>query len=267
MKRSVDVKDQEDRIVAIDRPFRLDGRSILVTGATRGIGAAIAAEFAGAGAKLIVTGRDGQQASQFAAELSPDAIGLAYDAADCDAPARLAEAVLARNESLHGLINNAGLMKPHFTYRLGIEEVDLLLRVNVTSPLFLSRALHPLLAATAGASIVNITAAGGHRPLPGLGAYCASKAALINWTTTLAKEWAIDGIRVNGLTPGSTMTDQILPREPEARRRFIEEMSRENLLRRIADPREIARAARFLASDAASYITGTVLVVDGGYLA
>lgn len=103
--------------------------------------------------------------------------------------------------------------------------------------------------------------------MAGIGAYSASKAAVLNLTRTLAKEWAKDGIRVNALTPGSVATDMILPKDRERRERFIEEMSSLNLMKRLADPIEIARAARFLASEAASFITGQVLIADGGLLA
>jgi NAD(P)-dependent dehydrogenase (short-subunit alcohol dehydrogenase family) len=101
----------------------------------------------------------------------------------------------------------------------------------------------------------------------GLGAYCASKAAMRNFTSTLAQEWAKDGIRVNALTPGSVATDMILPTDPEKRASFEEDMAEQNLMKRLAEPREIARAIRFLASPAASYMTGQTLVVDGGLLA
>jgi NAD(P)-dependent dehydrogenase (short-subunit alcohol dehydrogenase family) len=124
-----------------------------------------------------------------------------------------------------------------------------------------------MLAAGGAGVIVNITAAGGHVPMAGIGAYCASKAAVINFTHTLAKEWAADGIRVNALTPGTVATDMILPKDEERRAKFVEEIAKDNLMGRMADPVEIARAARFLASGASSYMTGQTLIVDGGLLA
>ena len=101
----------------------------------------------------------------------------------------------------------------------------------------------------------------------GLGAYCASKAAMINFTSTLAQEWARDGIRVNALTPGSVATEMILPKDPAKRAAFEEDMASQNLLGRLADPMEIARAVRFLASPAAAFMTGQTLIIDGGLLA
>lgn len=250
-----------------DKAFRLDGRVALVTGGTRGIGEAVAREFVDAGAFVILTGRQEEAAQEAAAALGGRAVGLAYDAADPDAPEALAEAVSALGRGLDIVANNAAIMKPHFVNRLNHEEVDLLYQVNVKAPLFLTKALHPLLAESPHAAVVNITAAGGHRPMAGIGAYCSTKAAFINLTVTLAKEWAKDGIRVNGLTPGSVMTDQILPKDPAQREAFIAEMASQNLFGRLAEPAEIARVARFLASDAASYLTGSILLADAGFLA
>lgn len=247
--------------------FRLDGRIALVTGATRGIGAAIARELAGAGARVLVTGRDEIRAGEAAAAIADDAIGMGYDASRPGESARLAERVRESLGRLDVLVNNAAVLRPHLIARLREEEFDELFQVNVKSALFLTKALQPLLEASGRGVVLNLTAAGAQAPMPGIGAYCASKAALVNLTKTLAKEWAPQGIRVNALTPGSTATDMILPVDPARRARFVEEMAAQNLLRRLAEPAEIARAARFLVSDAASYVTGHVLVVDGGLLA
>jgi NAD(P)-dependent dehydrogenase (short-subunit alcohol dehydrogenase family) len=247
-------------------PFRLDGKVALVTGGTRGIGAAIAREFTAAGARVLLTGRDAGVAAAAAVEVGGQALGLAYQAGSLTAVDALAAAVRDQAGRLDILVNNAAVLKPHRIERLTEGEFDELFQVNVKSALFLSRALLPLLADARG-TVVNITALGGHAPMEGIGAYCASKAALLNLTRTLAKEWAGKGVRVNALTPGSTATDMILPKDPERRAAFIEEMGKRVLLGRIGEPVEIARAVRFLASEAASYITGQALVCDGGMLA
>jgi NAD(P)-dependent dehydrogenase (short-subunit alcohol dehydrogenase family) len=250
--------------------FRLDGRVCLITGGTRGIGAAMAEDFAQAGATVLLTGRDQSQAVAAAAGIRAAggrASGFGYDAASPGATQSLADRVAAEAGRLDVLVNNAAILRPHRITRLTEEEFDDLFQINVKAALFLTRALHPLLAKGKGAAILNITAAGAHAPMAGIGAYCATKAAMINFTRTLAKEWAADGIRVNALTPGSVATDMILPSDPERRRRFIDEMAATNLMKRLADPPEIARAARFLVSDAASFITGQVLIADGGLLA
>jgi NAD(P)-dependent dehydrogenase (short-subunit alcohol dehydrogenase family) len=250
-----------------DDAFRLDGRVCLVTGGTRGIGAAIAHDFAEAGARVIVTGRDAAQAASVAAEIGRDAIGVAYDASVPGASFVLAEWLTQEVGRLDVLINNAAILKPHHIVKLTEAEFDLLFQVNVKAAIFLCQGVRPLLAESPAASIVTITAAGAHVPMAGIGAYCASKAAMINFTRTLAKEWAADGIRVNALTPGTVATDMILPKDEERRAKFVEDISQNNLMKRIGDPIEIARAARFLASQASSYITGQTLIVDGGLLA
>jgi len=250
-----------------DAPFRLDGKIALVTGGTRGIGAAIAEEFADAGARVLLTGRQQADADDVAARIGRGATGFAYDSNIEGAAEKLAQDVTDKVGVLDVLVNNAAILKPHFLSRVSRSELDELLSVNVKSPFFLSNGVHPLLKASGKGAIVTITAAGGHRPMPGIGAYCGSKAALINFTIAMAKEWAKDGIRVNALTPGSVATDAILPKDPAKREAFVAEMASQNLFKRLADPREIARAARFLASDAASYMTGSVMTVDAGFLA
>lgn len=253
-----------------DEAFALTGRVALVTGGTRGIGAAIAAELAAAGAEVVLTGRSADEAREVAARFSIGEArlhGLAYEASEPGAGRALIEAVAARTGRLDVLVNNAAVLRPHSVGRLTEAEFDEVFSVNTRAALFLSQAAHGLLTQGRDAAIVNVTAACAHRPMRGLGAYCASKAAMINFTSTLAQEWARDGIRVNALTPGSVPTDMILPRDPEERGRFEQDLAEQNLMKRLAEPQEIARAVRFLASPAASYITGQTLVVDGGLLA
>jgi NAD(P)-dependent dehydrogenase (short-subunit alcohol dehydrogenase family) len=250
-----------------DSAFRLDGRVCLVTGGTRGIGAAIAHDFAGAGARVVVTGRDELQAKSVADEVGHGALGVGYDASVVGANMALADWVTREVGQLDVLVNNAAILKPHNVVKLTEDEFDLLFQVNVKAAIFLCQGLRPLLVQSPAAAIVTITAAGAHVPMAGIGAYCASKAAMINFTRTLAKEWAADGIRVNALTPGTVATDMILPKDAERRAKFVADISENNLMKRIGDPMEIARAARFLASAASSYITGQTLIVDGGLLA
>jgi len=251
----------------VDEVFRLDGHVCLVTGGTRGIGAAIAHDFADAGARVIVTGRDEAQAKSVAEGIGRGALGVGYDASVAGASGALADWLTREVGRLDVLINNAAILKPHNIVKLTEAEFDLLFQVNVKAAIFLCQGLRLLLAQSPAAAIVTITAAGAHVPMAGIGAYCASKAAMINFTRTLAKEWAADGIRVNALTPGTVATDMILPKDEERRAKFVEDIAQNNLMKRIGDPMEIARATRFLASAASSFITGQTLIVDGGLLA
>jgi NAD(P)-dependent dehydrogenase (short-subunit alcohol dehydrogenase family) len=161
---------------------------VFVYGATSGgIGAAIAEEFVAAGARVLLTGRKCADAEAAAARLGGDAIGFAYESGVEGAPEALAKAVSEAVGALDVLVNNAAILKPHFLTRVSHSELDELLSVNVKAPFFLCNGLHPLLKASGRSAIVTITAAGGHRPMPGIGAYCASKAALINFTIAMAK--------------------------------------------------------------------------------
>lgn len=253
-----------------ERPFRLDGRIALITGSTRGIGAAIARDFSEAGAQVLITGRKQSEADAMAAKIvaaGGDALGFGYDAQAQGAVTQLVKSIVEKVGRLDILVNNAAILKPHVIAKLTESEFDLLFQVNVKSALFLTQSLLELLQQSKSAAVINMAAAGAHAPMVGIGAYCATKAALVNLTRTLAKEWARKGIRVNAVTPGSTATDMILPTDEVRRQEFIADMASQNLLNRLAEPIEIARAVRFLASEAASFITGHILVVDGGLLA
>jgi NAD(P)-dependent dehydrogenase (short-subunit alcohol dehydrogenase family) len=253
-----------------NEPFELTGRVALVTGSTRGIGAAIAAEFADAGAEVFVTGRVQAEAQVVADEIAATggtAHAVAYEAGAEGAADDLIAAVSSRVSKLDILVNNAAILRPHRVGKLSEAEFDEVFGINTRAAVFLCQGAHSLLVRSESAAIVNVTAACAHRPMAGLGAYCASKAAMLNFTSTLAQEWAKDGIRVNALTPGSVATDMILPKDPEKRAAFEADMANQNLMGRLAQPREIARAVRFLSSSAASFMTGQTMIVDGGFLA
>ncbi len=254
----------------VNEPFNLANKLALVTGSTRGIGAAIAAEFAEAGAEVLVTGRSQDDADAAAARIIESggrARGIAYDAAVPGAAAALIERVSAESGRLDVLVNNAAILRPHAVEKLSEEEFDVIFGVNTKAAVFLCKRALPLLREGTEPAVVNLTAACAHRPMAGIGAYCASKAAMISFTSTLAQDWARHGIRVNALTPGSVATDMILPRDEKKRAEFEKEMAQQNLMKRLAEPREIARAIRFLASPAASFMTGQTMIVDGGFLA
>jgi 2-deoxy-D-gluconate 3-dehydrogenase len=246
--------------------FSLEGRNGFVTGASRGIGRAIALAFADAGANVAVVSRSQDAVEETASEIEArgrKAVALAADVGDADA---VRSAVESAGEAFGGLdvvVNNAGaapFRSPVAETRLnGFEKY---LRVNFLSSVYVLQAVARRLFESDHAAVLNVASVGGLSAAPGVGYYGAAKAALINLTKTLAVEWAEHGVRVNALAPGWIETDMNTQLREDA-------ASRERMLSGIAMGRfgtaeEVASAAVFLCSDAASYITGEVLVVDGG---
>ena len=225
-------------------------RVVLVTGGTRGIGHAIAAEFA-ADHAVAVTWRSTPP--------DPDAaLAIRADLADPDSAARVVADVLARFGRLDVIVNNAGQISPSPVEGLDAEAGQGLLAVNLLAPAALLAAALPHLAP--GAAIVSISSVNAVLPPRGAALYGASKAALNLWTRAMAKELGPRGIRVNAVAPGAITTPET-PRPADLQQAFLAETA----LGRLGRPQDVARAVRFLASDAASFITGEVLTVSGGY--
>jgi NAD(P)-dependent dehydrogenase (short-subunit alcohol dehydrogenase family) len=249
--------------------FSLEGKVAIITGASKGIGRAIAVGFADAGAQVVVTSRNLDACEAVAAEIAERggrAIAVASDVGDLDTHKPLLDATIESFSRLDVLVNNAGILKPHFTVKVTPAELDQIIAVNLKGPLFLSIAAMPLLEADGGGSIVNIGALGASQPMEGIGAYCAVKAAMANWSNTMGREWAARGVRVNVLVPGTIATDMVLPVDPVKREAFIEDMSKQNVFGRIGQPDDLVGAAIYLASDASSFMTSRSMFVDGGML-
>jgi Tropinone reductase 1 len=242
-----------------DGAWRLDGRTALVTGGSRGIGLAIAREFLELGASVMLVARSQEGLDQAVIELG--VTGIAADVTDPAGRARIAAAVRERGP-LHILVHNAGgnVRSPLVGY--DDATVEHMIALNLTAPVLLSRDLHPQLRAAGDASVIHVGSVAGHVALPTGVAYGAAKAGLAQVARTLALEWARDGIRVNTVSPWYTRTPLVEP--VLSRPEFLAAVVARTPLGRIAEPREVATVVAFLAMPAASYVTGQSLAVDGG---
>lgn len=249
--------------------FSLAGRIALITGASRGIGEAIAVTLAANGAHCILVSRKIQGLAVVADRIRQ--AGFQAETLACNMGDLMDVEDLSRHlESVHGrldiLVNNAAT-NPYFGPMAGIApgQWDKTFEVNVKGPFFLIQKTLGLLDASGHGSIINVSSVNGKRPAPNQGVYSMTKAALIAMTQGLAKELAPRSIRVNALLPGLTETQfsQALTDDPAA----LDTICQTIPLGRQAAPMEMAGAALYLASDAASYTTGTCLVCDGGLLA
>jgi 3-oxoacyl-[acyl-carrier protein] reductase len=237
-------------------PFAsLEGKTALVTGASKGIGKAIATELAAAGATVVVGYRSGKDdAEALAGELGGRAIQA--DVSDADEAKRLVEEA----GDLDILVNNAGLTRDGLLARMSDDDWQTVIDTNLASVFYTCRAVtRPMMKKRAG-SIVNISSIVGVHGNWGQTNYAASKAGIIGFTKSLARELGSRNIRANVVAPGyvKTQLTDVLPDEATGA------MLENTPLGRLGDPEDVAGAVRFLCSDAASFITGEVLLVDGG---
>jgi len=238
----------------------LTGRTAFVTGSTRGIGLAVARALHGAGARVAIVGRDASRAQIVALEIGEGAVGVACDVAD----AGQVEAAIAAAEAALGpidiLVNNAGLTRDNILLRLSEEDWDAVLDANLKGAFFTTRAVIKGMMKRRAGRIINISSVVGLTGNKGQANYAASKAGLIGLTKSVAKEYASRGVLANCVAPGFIETDMTAALPSEARTALLEQIA----LGRLGRPEDIAAAVLFLASDLAAYITGQVLVVDGG---
>lgn len=247
-----------------------NGKVVLVTGSTTGIGEACAREFAKCGARVVVSGRDGARGAAVVASIRDsggDALFLPGDLREAGACDTLVAAAVAQGGRLDVLVNNAGILytanAPDTTDAQWLETMA----VNVNALFFLSRAAVRQMRAQGGGAIVNIASEWGLNGEPNHVAYCASKGAVIQVTRCMALDHARDGIRVNSVCPGeihTRMVDEIATRQGGDVAANLRTLAAGIPMRRLAQPAEVARCVRFLASDDASYVTGANLAVDGG---
>jgi NAD(P)-dependent dehydrogenase (short-subunit alcohol dehydrogenase family) len=241
----------------------LDGRTAIVTGAGRGIGAAIASKLDADGARVALVARTEAQLRAVADTLHNDPLVIVADLSTHDGPAAaVAEAIGAFGDRLDILVNNAAavLRKPSIELTAG--EIDELLHANVRSALLATVAALPTMVAAGAGSIVSISSVSGRRGTPSRVAYAASKAALDGMTRALAMEYGPAGIRANAVAPGIVAT--AMWRDQLATPGVTEQVLEVIPTRRLTEPQEIADVVAFLASDASRSITGETLSADGG---
>ena len=238
----------------------LTGKTAFVTGSTRGIGHAIGRALHAAGAKVAVVGRDRARAEAVAAELGDRAAGVACDVAQADQ----VEAAIAAAEGALGpidiLVNNAGLTRDNLLLRLTDADWNAVLDANLKGAFHTTRSVIKGMMKRRAGRIVNITSIVGLTGNKGQANYAASKAGLVGFTKSVAKEYASRGVIANCVAPGFIETDMTAALPDEARATLLQDIA----LGRLGRPEDVAGAVLFLASDLAGYITGQVLVVDGG---
>jgi NAD(P)-dependent dehydrogenase (short-subunit alcohol dehydrogenase family) len=248
--------------------FDLTGRVAIVTGGSRGLGRAICRGYAAAGASVVVASRKADNCEAVVREIEADggtALPVATHVGRPDELDALVATTVDAFDRLDIVVNNAanplGGMLTDVT-ELAFEKSY---EVNVRAPLLLATKSLDHLAASGHGVVINMITAGAFNPGASLGLYCSGKSALWSLTKVMAKEWADRGVRVNALSPGPFDTDMMAATYaiPE----FEASVKEATLLKRIAEPDEIVGAALYLASDASSYVTGSVVCVDGGIMA
>lgn len=243
--------------------FDMSGRVVIVTGGTRGIGFALAEGYVAAGAKVVVASRKADACEKAAAqlrELGGDALGVPTHLGDVDAVEALVTRTVEEFGSIDVVVNNAAnaLTQPlgEFTPEAWEKSFD----VNLRGPVFLVQKALPHLTESPHAAVLNVISAGAFLFSAWVSMYAAGKAAMMSFTRSMAAEYAPRGIRVNALAPGTVDTDMTRASTPEKQ----ESMAQASILKRMASSDEMIGPALLLTSDAGSFITGQVILADGG---
>ncbi|MBP9875030.1 MAG: glucose 1-dehydrogenase, partial [Haliscomenobacter sp.] len=240
--------------------FSLQGKVAIITGASKGIGEAIAREFGRAGAKVVLSSRKQDALDSLAASLAEEgieALAVAANVSKMDEIQQLTETCIAHFGGVDILVNNAAA-NPVFgpVEQTEAWAFDKIMDANLKGPFELSKGCLPYMKSRGGGSVINISSIGGLRPEPMLGIYSVSKAALISLTKVLAKEWGAYGIRVNAICPGLIKTK--FSEALWGNEAILNHMLQQLPIARVGTPEEIAALALFLASEASAYSTGSV---------
>jgi len=249
--------------------FRLDNRAAIITGGSKGLGKAMAEALASAGADVMITSRTESQvreaADDIAAKAGRKVVPFAGDVADPNDVQRMVDTAMQQFGRIDVLINNAGINRRAPIEELTLDDFSEVMRINATGPWLTCRAVGPIMKQANYGRIINISSTLGSVALAGRTPYCSSKGAVTMLTRTLAVEWAPNNITVNAICPGPFLTEMNEPiADNEDTKRNILGMT---ALGRWGQLHEIQGAALFLASDASSYVTGSLLFVDGGWTA
>jgi 3-oxoacyl-[acyl-carrier protein] reductase len=243
---------------------RLDGKVALVTGASRGIGAAVAARLASEGAAVAVNYAGSEAAADAVVggieEAGGRAIAMRADVSDPAACTALVERCVSELGGLDILVNNAGITRDGLLVRMSDEDWDAVIRTNLTGVFSMTRAAGKVMMKQRSGSIVNMTSVVGIAGNAGQVNYAAAKAGVIGLTKTVARELASRGVRCNAVAPGFIETDMTAALSEEVRAATSAQIA----LKRFGSPADVASAVAFFASNDSSYVTGTILAVDGG---
>jgi NAD(P)-dependent dehydrogenase (short-subunit alcohol dehydrogenase family) len=248
---------------SFDRLFDMTDRTVIVTGGTRGIGLALAEGFVLAGARVVVASRKPdacEQAAQHLRDLGGQAIGIPTHLGDTGDLEALVQKTVDEFGGIDVVVKNAANALAQPLGQMTAEALTKSYEVNLRGPVFLVQAALPYLKASSHAAVVNLVSVGAFNFSSMTSIYSSNKAALMSFTRSMAAEYASLGIRVNAIAPGPVDTDMMRNNPQEA----IDGMARSTFLKRLASPDEMVGAALLLASDAGSYITGTVIIADGG---
>lgn len=249
--------------------YSLRGRTALVTGATRGIGLAIARAYAAAGARVLVNSRKADAVERTVTQIRQDGGAAEALAGNVSRPQELeavVDAALTRYDGPDILVNNAAANPVYGPFTdVSPEAFDKIIAVNLKAPFELARRFAPRMIERKRGTIINMSSIGGLAPEPGLGIYSVSKAAIISLTKVMAIELGPHGIRANAICPGFIRTDfsATLWQNEE----IVGDVLARTPMKRLGEPNDVAHTALFLASDESAFCTGGVFVVDGGYRA
>lgn len=251
----------------IQEKFDLTGKVALITGASKGIGRAMATAMGQAGAKVIISSRKQEALDDVAKEMQSEGIDVhpvASFVGDSERMKSLVDESIKKYGGIDILVNNAAI-NPVFGPVLDTDEVafDKIMQVNVKGPFELAKMVHPTMVSRGGGSVINISSIGGLTPEAMLGIYSVSKAALISLTKVMAKEWGEDGIRANVICPGLIKTK--FSEALWSNEKILNSVMRKQPLNMLAEPEDVAGLALLLGSPAGAFCSGGVYTSDGGY--